>query len=160
MIDPEDFTPEALRKIAPACSDCPDGGQVDIADGEAIYPRRRDLWKDDEGGKRWWWRCKCGAYVGTHKGTITALGKPAGEATRKARIEAHAAFDPLWRKRMALSGLTQKTARGRGYKWLAAQLGIDRKACHIGDMTAEMARRVVEVCKAGKSAASTGERDE
>ena len=150
MIDPGDFTPDALRKIAPACSDCPDGGLVDVAQGQVIYPNRRDLWAHDDGTPRWWWLCKCGAYVGTHKGTLKPLGSPAGEATRKARINAHAAFDPLWMKRQALSGLSTTAARGRGYKWLATELGIDRKDCHIGMMNAETARRVVEICKRRK----------
>lgn len=129
------------------------GGTVELVDGKVIYPHRSDLWTSD-GVERWWWRCDCGAYVGTHKGTINPLGTPCGDATRKARIAAHAAFDPLWRKRMALSDLTQAKARGRGYKWLAAQLGIKAKDCHIGMMNAEMARRVVDICAAARQSKS------
>ncbi len=146
-IDPEDFTPEALRKVAPPCAECPDGGNVEIVGGEAVYPHRSDLWAYLDGAKRWWWRCSCGAYVGVHKGTINPLGTPAGRETRRAREEAHAAFDPMWQKRQRLSGLSKTKARGRGYKWLAAQLGIAAKDCHIGHMDADTARRVVEICR-------------
>ena len=141
MIDPGDFTPEALAKIAPACHEC--GGPSEIAQAEAIYPNRPDLWQRQDGTKPWYWLCsKCWAYAGVHPRTLQPLGSPA-----------HAAFDPLWRRRMRISNLTQNVARGRGYKWLAAQLGIDRKDCHIGMMDAATARRVVQICKAvGKAA--------
>ena len=140
MIDPGDFTPEALAKIAPACHEC--GGPSEIAQAEAIYPNRPDLWQRQDGTKPWYWLCsKCWAYAGVHPRTLQPLGS------------AHAAFDPLWRRRMRISNLTQNVARGRGYKWLAAQLGIDRKDCHIGMMDAATARRVVQICKAvGKAA--------
>ena len=91
--------------------------------------------------------------LGVHPRTLQPLGSPAGPDTRAARSAAHAAFDPLWRRRMQISNLTQNVARGRGYKWLAAQLGIDRKNCHIGMMDVATARRVVQICKAvGKAA--------
>ncbi|MAN12439.1 MAG: hypothetical protein CMN63_08570 [Sphingobium sp.] len=152
MIDPGDFTPEALAKIAPACHEC--GGPSEIAQAEAIYPNRPDLWQRQDGTKPWYWLCsKCWAYAGVHPRTLQPLGSPAGPDTRAARSAAHAAFDPLWRRRMRISNLTQNVARGRGYKWLAAQLGIDRKDCHIGMMDAATARRVVQICKAvGKAA--------
>lgn len=146
MIDPLDFTQEALRKIAPKCGECPEG-LVDLVAGPSIYPNRSDLWLHDDGTERWWFKCTCGAYVGVHRGTLKPLGTPANVETRRAREAAHAAFDPMWQKRMKLSDLTRTQARGRGYKWLAEQLGIERKACHIGEMTADMARRVVEVCR-------------
>lgn len=139
-VDPGDFTAEAIDAIAPACGEC--GTRTHIATGREIYPHRPDLWEG-----RHYWRCSCGAYCGVHRGTLKPLGKPAGKETRTARLAAHAAFDPLWQKRERISGITRKQARGRGYKWLAAQLGIDRKACHIGEMDAATARRVVEICK-------------
>lgn len=141
-VDPRDFTPEALAKLAPACGEC--GGSTALVGGNVIYPHRPDL----SGG--WYWRCGCGAYCGIHKGTFKPLGSPAGKETRRAREAAHAAFDPLWKKRQRLSGLAPHHARGKGYKWLAEQLGIDRKDCHIGMMDAATARRVVEICKGGR----------
>lgn len=140
LVDPADFTPEALSKIAPNCGEgCKPGG-VALVSGAEIYRHRPDL------AHKWMWRCRCGAYCGTHP-NLTAVGTPAGAATRRAREEAHAAFDPLWRRRMQISGLTQKAARGRGYKWLAQQLGISTKECHIGMMDEITAKRVVELCQ-------------
>ncbi|WP_267396173.1 MULTISPECIES: zinc-finger-containing protein [unclassified Sphingomonas] len=139
-VDPRDFTPEALASIAPACADCSDG-QVTMVGGSAVYPHRPDL------ADKWLWRCSCGAYCGVHPGTLKALGSPAGPVTRRARSAAHAAFDPLWEKRQRLSGLSKGHARGKGYKWLAAQLGVEPKNCHIGMMDAATARRVVEICR-------------
>ncbi len=150
-VDVADFTPEARAKIRPACGECGTAESVELAQGPAIYPGRSDLWAHDDGEARWWWRCGCGAYCGVHRGTITPLGHPAGDATRKARQAAHAAFDPLWQKRQRLSGIPAGRARGKGYKWLAAQLGIDAKACHIGDMDAATALRVVEICRGARS---------
>lgn len=151
MIDPGDFTPEALRKIAPACGCCDDGGDVTLAQGQAVYPHRPDLWEHPDGSLRYWWLCgKCWGYVGVHKDTLKPLGSPADKETRRAREAAHAAFDPMWQKRQRLSGLSKSTARNRGYKWLAEQLGIARRDCHIGHMNAEMARRVVEICRGAR----------
>lgn len=148
MIDPGDFTDEALARIAPPCAECAGGGRVAIAGAGDIYPNRPDLWRHDDGEKRFFWRCgQCGGYCGIHRGTLKPLGRPAGPETRAARQAAHAAFDPLWQRRQRISNLSKATARGRGYKWLADQLGIERKACHIADMDAAMARRVVEICK-------------
>ncbi len=147
-VDPADFTAEALRKISPRCGCCEDGGDVDIAQGQIIYPNRSDLWAHADGYQRWWWLCnKCGGYVGTHKGTLHPLGSPADRETRKAREAAHAAFDPLWQRKIAKDGCTKMKARNAGYKWLAGQLGIDRKDCHIGMMGAAMALKVVDVVR-------------
>jgi hypothetical protein len=121
------------------CGEC-GSESVRLVTGEAIYPHRPDL------ADRNFWRCKCGAYCGTHPGTTRALGAPAGPETRLARAAAHAAFDPLWRARQRRSGLSKTKARERGYRWLAEKLGIRRKECHIGMMDLETARRVVEIC--------------
>lgn len=146
FIDPGDFTPEALAFIAPKCGDC--GGPSAIATVEFIYPNRRDLWKRDDGSTPWYWHCgACGAYCGAHRDTLKPFGTPGGPETRQARMDAHAAFDPLWRRKMVKEGISQTKARGKGYKWLAAQLGMDAKKCHIGEMSAPDARRVVEVCR-------------
>lgn len=142
IVDPGDFTPEALAKVAPVCADCHSAERVTMARGPDIYPHRPDL------ADKLFWKCGCGAYCGVHVGTLKALGSPAGKVTRDARQAAHAAFDPLWKKRMRVSGLTEKVARGRGYKWLAGQLGVSAKGCHIGAMDAQTALRVVDICRA------------
>jgi hypothetical protein len=99
------------------------------------------------------WACvSCQAWVGCHPNTHRPLGRLADAELRKAKIAAHAAFDPLWqekyRRRLIERGPDYKKfyARGSGYKWLAFQLGIDKKQCHIGLFDVETCRRVVEVC--------------
>lgn len=139
-VDPADFTPEAIAKLAPECGTCGPRDGIKLVRGSAVYGRRPDL------HDKWFWWCPCGNYCGTHAGTLKALGKPANAETRAARSAAHEAFDPMWRRKMERDGVTVHKARGAGYKWLAAQMGIDRKDCHIGAMSLHDARRVVDIC--------------
>lgn len=134
-------TKKALANAARlvVCQECSQAAS--LVGGDKIYPHRRDLY-----GKRFW-RCECGAYVGCHPGTEVALGTPCGPLTKAARIDAHAALDPLWRRKMARDGVPKHEARGAAYLWLAEQLGIAPEECHVGMMDADMARRVVEVCR-------------
>jgi hypothetical protein len=122
------------------CGEC--GKPAGLVSGELIYPHRPDLH-----AKSFWRCCSCLAYVGCHDGTYRPKGSPCGPETRAAWIAAHAAFDPLWRRKMARDGVPQHEARGAGYRWLAEQLGVDPADCHIGMMDVVTARRVVEVCK-------------
>lgn len=102
--------------------------------GKQIYPHRPDLYA------KTFYECDpCDAYVGCHPGTDTPLGRLADAELREEKMRAHAAFDPIWR-----SGSKK---RGSAYAWLADQLGIDKKECHIGMFDVAMCRRVVEVCK-------------
>lgn len=109
-----------------------------LSDGREAYPHRSDLFS-----KKFWF-CGCGAFVGCHPGSSTALGAPAGKATKRARMDAHAAFDPIW-KGKAMS-------RSAAYAWLAEALSIKPADCHISHMDAVTARRVVDACRARASA--------
>lgn len=121
------------------CGEC--GKPAGLVSGELIYPHRPDLH-----AKPFWRCCACQAYVGCHPGTFRPLGTPCGPSTRAARSKAHAAFDPLWRRKMQRDGCQQHVARGAAYKWLAGQLGIDPLKCHIGMFDASTALRVAEIC--------------
>lgn len=120
------------------CAECLQPAQ--LVTGEAVYPHRPDL------HAKKFYRCDCGAYVGCHPGTVQPLGSPAGPDTRRARSEAHAAFDPLWKGK--------RLARSKAYAWLSDALGIPPHRTHIGMMDAVTARRVVEVCAERRSAAA------
>ena len=111
-----------------------------MVDGTVIYPHRPDL-----AAKRFY-RCGCGAYVGTHPGTCEPLGTPALTQTRKARSDAHAHFDALY-KAVGKAKPEGGSPRKRGYRWLAERMGMTVDECHIGMMTAAQARRVVEICR-------------
>lgn len=109
--------------------------------GAEVYPHRADL------ASKVIWKCDgCGAHVGCHPGTDRPLGRLANAELRAAKVRAHAAFDPLWRAKMAREGCSQKVARSAAYGWLAAQLAIDPADCHIGYFDADTCQRVVEIC--------------
>lgn len=141
-VDPADFTDEAIAKLAPVCNECGTDTErrVVLVRGSAVYARRADL------HDLWFWRCSCGAYCGTHIGTLKSKGTPAGFATREARKRAHAAFDPLWKRKATEAGIKLPHARAKGYKWLAAQLEIEPAKCLIGEMTEHDADRVTALC--------------
>ena len=111
-----------------------------LVTGSDIYPHRPDL------ASVAFWRCvPCGAFVGCHKagsgygdGT-RPLGRLANAALRRAKVHAHAAFDPLWKMR--------KMSRRNAYSLLARKLGIPVEHAHIGEFDEAMCARVVEVCK-------------
>lgn len=95
----------------------------------------------------------CEAWVGVHDGTDTPLGRLANKELRQWKMKAHAAFDPLWQRKLEIRrqergpGYRKHYARGSGYKWLAVQLGIPVEDCHIGMFDVEMCQRVVALCQ-------------
>lgn len=94
------------------------------------------------------WQCQCCfAYVGCHPGTNKALGRLANKELRGWKMAAHKAFDTLWHYKIKKQGCRRAIARGKAYKWLAAQMGIENNECHIGYFTVEQCRRVVEICQ-------------
>lgn len=73
------------------------------------------------------WECvSCDARVGCHPGTRRPKGGLANAELRKARQEAHAAFDPLWQK-MKYSG--GQSPRSKAYKVLAARMNMSPRKC-------------------------------
>lgn len=96
----------------------------------------------------------CQAWVGCHPGTTTPLGRLANAELRRAKMQAHDAFDPVWRalyeRRLASDpSYSRGRARGGRYKRLAALLGIPPQECHIGMFDVEQCLRVVELCRSG-----------
>lgn len=117
------------------CAYC--GNEAVLVTGDALYPTRPDLYQNH------FYRCDpCQAHVGCHPGTTNPLGRLANAELRKAKMDAHAIFDLLWR--------TGKRSRRQAYAWLAHELGIDISQCHIGEFDLEQCRRVVEICRATK----------
>lgn len=96
------------------------GGPAHCVTGAVIYGSNRfDLL-----GKKFW-RCKpCGAHVGCHPDTAIPLGRLANKQLRRAKMDAHNAFDPLWK--------SKEMTRSQAYAWLAEALGISPANCHIG----------------------------
>lgn len=95
------------------------------------------------------WDCRpCDACVGCHKNNKDnkPLGRLANKELRTWKMRAHAAFDPMWQRKMQKEQCSKTKARRSGYKWLAGELGIEVKNCHIGMFDVDMCRRVVEIC--------------
>lgn len=90
----------------------------------------------------------CGARIGCHSNskTFAPKGRLADAALRQAKIDAHAAFDPLWRRKVQRERISKSKARRLAYRWLGDQLGIDANSAHIGAFDAVTCRRVVEIC--------------
>lgn len=109
------------------------GGVVSLTSCKEVYPHRPDLWH-----KPMWACMPCEAWAGCHPGGTRRAGRIANIETRKLKIEAHAAFDPMWK-----SG---EMSRTKAYKWLGEKLGLDKRDCHMGWMSDDNLRRVVEVC--------------
>lgn len=92
------------------------------------------------------WHCApCQAWVGCHPDG-KPLGRLADAALRSAKMVAHNAFEPLIAVKMRREGCSKTQARNAGYAWLAQQLGIDPRKCHIGMFDEAMCKRVEIVC--------------
>ena len=118
-------------QIPPACPYC--GKNSVQVNGEQIYPHRPDLYS------KIFYRCgPCDAYVGCHPGTDKPLGRLANASLLKAKLDAHKAFDPLWK--------SEKWSRRAAYAWLAKAMDMDPARCHIGMMNeAECYKVIVKV---------------
>lgn len=137
-------------RVEPICVECGSRAEELVGWTDLYRPRpdRPDLMVKK------FWRCRCGAYVGCHKDTIIPLGHPAGPETQRARMAAHAAFDPMWLRKAEIAGIPKQVARAQGYVWLARALQIDPTVCHIGMMSRETAIRVVDLCQPPKAEAA------
>ncbi len=102
--------------------------------GRELHPHRPDLH-----GKTFHHCAACFASVGFHPRTDQPLGTLAKVSTRRARRNAHLAFDRLWR--YGLYG------RAEAYVELAAALRIPRKKCHIGSFDKEQCEAVIVACR-------------
>lgn len=120
------------QKDGPVCPYCRQPAKLVF--GDIIYPRRHDL------HEKLFYQCvPCDAYVGCHPGTSQPLGRLANDELRRAKIAAHAAFDPLWRN--------GKMKRSDAYVLLAKKLNMSTNECHIGMFDVPDCKRVIDACK-------------
>ena len=117
------FDPEAYRKIRDPLSKpvkCPVclGGHVSLQRNRVIYGKDYGRWP------LIWYCHGCEAMVGCHPGTDVPLGYMADQPTRRARMRAHQAFDPLWKGNNLIT-------RREAYKRLADYMGLPERECHI-----------------------------
>lgn len=122
---------------APKCPYC--GNKSKLVTGEIIYPHRPDL------HSKFFYQCApCDAYVGCHPvgDGKSPLGRLANKELRKAKSDAHAAFDPLWRE--------GPISRHQAYKFLAQEMGIPKDKAHIGLFDVSQCKRVVQIAARAK----------
>lgn len=118
--------------VAPICPYCSEVSS--LVKGDVIYPGLPHLHHKS------FWKCGCSdVYVGCHPGTDKPLGRLADAELRGAKLEAHGAFDRLWK-----SGLKK---RSLAYVWLAKRLGIDASQCHIGMFDVLLCKETIRVCE-------------
>ena len=119
------------------CCGCNADVSPRLTNGGEIYPHRPDLY-----GKFFYQCAPCDAYVGCHPtgNGKSPLGRLTDKELRKAKSDAHAAFDPLWRN--------GAMSRHQAYKYLAQELGIQQDKAHIGMFDIAQCKRVVQI--AGK----------
>ena len=126
------------------------GNPARLVNGSEIYKFRKDL------AFLKFWKCgPCDSYVGCHKqgaivqtesGNVVSdgtmpLGRLANAELRKAKSDAHMAFDVFWKYED-----NKGKARRDAYKRLARALGIKFTECHIGSFDVAMCKRVLAVC--------------
>lgn len=111
--------------ICPYC-----GNKAEWVSNDVIYGKRF--------GKSYMcYYCKpCDAYVGCHKNSHKALGTMANRELRKLRMEAHKAFDVLWK-----SGLM---TRKEAYALLSTE--FSGREMHIGESDEKTCKKIIKVC--------------
>lgn len=81
---------------------------------------------------------KCDSYVGAHKKTKRPMGTLANGDLRNKRIQAHKAFDWMWK-----SGLMTKW---QAYKWMQGKLDLSDEQAHIAMFSEYMCDRLIAEC--------------
>lgn len=103
------------------------------------------------------WICQpCQAWVGVLQDSKSnrPKGSLAKAELRQLRVQAHAAFDPFWKDRLALIGGSKSKARKHYYQKLGEALSLERSDCHIGKFDEDQCRRVLDICCGWKKAAA------
>lgn len=110
--------------------------------GSDLHPSRSDLTNNH------YWVCRnCDAWVGCHKPGWEPLGRLANAELRRAKQEAHAAFDPIWKNAMSHHGWTMSKARNLAYTWLTDEMNIERSQAHIGEFDLDQCKLTVLICQ-------------
>lgn len=128
-----------MKVVEKRCEYC-GGLAVLLSDSKKIYHGR------DYGPA---WYCDNNhepAWVGCHGGSYIPMGRLANKELREAKQAVHANFDWMYKLKVS-RGQKKHEARGAAYKWLAEQMGIEPKDCHIGMFSLEQCARALEILK-------------
>ena len=115
------------------------GGRAELVDSSRVYGRSF--------GSMIWLCEPCDAYVGCHKNSPTnaPLGTLARLPLRRLRQGVHGDLDAVWKTGLVEHG--QKDARRRTYAWLAKQLGLPKRQCHVAEFDEDMCERALVALK-------------
>ena len=93
-----------------------------------------------DGSPRKFYSCvrfpECNGIISCHQDG-KPYGTPVTKKTRQLRIQAHTAFDSLWKQ----AGMERRDA----YKWLSQKMGIKASQCHIGMFDEFRCLQVIEI---------------
>lgn len=81
-------------------------------------------------------------YVGTYSDNKTSLGRLADKELRRAKMEGHKNFDPLWKQYPKIFR-TQREA----YLWLSTEMNTSLDLTHFGMFTIEQCKEAIKYCK-------------
>ena len=81
----------------------------------------------------------CDSYVSAHRRTHLPMGTLANRPLRIKRMEAHEAFNRLWK-----SGMMSRTA---AYHWLQVQMGLPPEEAHIAKFSEWRCEQVIRLCR-------------
>ncbi len=111
--------------------------KTELVSGRKLYPNYKELHS-----KLFHYCADCQAWVGCHVDSDMPLGILANKELRTKRLIAHKYFDKIF-----TSG---KMERNEAYEWLASQLGIERKYCHIGMFNIDKCNKTIHLSKGFK----------
>jgi hypothetical protein len=108
--------------------ECPECGHFMVLDtrrGQLLYRCSTNSWT------------KCSGSHSCHQHNAVPLGIPGDAQTKAARMQAHKAFDQLWKK----MGMRRKDA----YRWLQTIMDLNAKEAHIGRFTLEQCKDLLDL---------------
>lgn len=80
----------------------------------------------------------CDSYVAAHKDNRLPMGTLANADLRRKRIQAHTAFDHLWKE--------GRMSKRQAYLWLQAKLDLPEQDAHIGRFSTFRCEQVIQLC--------------
>lgn len=123
-----------LKRVNIHCPNC--GAKATLHPASFVYGNSR-------GTDKYLYVCDrypaCNSYVAAHRATLRPMGSLADAALRNKRIQAHRAFDRLWR-----SGLMTKK---EAYQWMQAEFGLHEDQAHIAQFGTYMCDRLIRACE-------------
>lgn len=114
---------QPVRAIDPICSEC--GKMAKAMDGTAMWGASA------HDPHATFWKCECGAWAPSHRGSDIPLGFPGHRRLRDDRQRAQKAFDKIIDTKRALNKkLSKAKAKEAGVAWLCEQLSIAPDDAH------------------------------